>query len=349
MDRLRSTPMFVLLLWFSTGCATTGGRAKQTPPEESASGRLADVAIRLRGDLDNLVFPAEPAGANRMLTVTVRGGRPVAVWLAPNEEPRARTVLTKVDEGEYQINLYGRSVYEALSKQREGSFRVFVELPTGETARSVSIRYALTTAAEDLDFSWDKATTTLYQRSVRAFPGSQGRFRLTIGDITAGQVLVSVYGPRGTHVVDLRSMRPGNAFPIAFAQRTYMLVLDRLVNLLVGRDFAVFSLVSVEAWRRDRINRLLAAIEASDATFIRNDEELGRGAFVTLLRTKLGAYGHAGLSVDEFIERIATGSQRSGEPYRVRTADGEVVAAAAWMRQLATVQGRGTRRPEPVE
>ncbi len=110
-----------------------------------------------------------------------------------------------------------------------------------------------------------------------------------------------------------------------------------------------FSLVSAETWRRDRINRLLAAIEASDATFIRNDAELGGEAFATLLRTKLGAYGHAGLSVDEFIERIATGSQRSGEPYRVRTADGEVVEAATWMRQLAAVQDRAARSPEPVE
>ena len=339
-----SVPVFLLLFGPLAGCSTTNGRGELA--RSGRSGDAADVALRLTGDFDRLAIPVEPEGANRMLTATIRGSVPKSVWLAPNEASKHSAFLTKVDDGEYQINLYERAVYDALKGKPEGSFRIFAELPTGDIARSVSIRYTLAALPGELDFPWDKATVTLYQRSVRAIPGSRGQLFIQIGDITAGQVLVSVYGPENRPVLDMTSIRQGRALPVVVGQREYVLILDRLVNLLVGQDFAVFSLLPAEKWERDKIDRLLTSIETSGATFIRNGQELSGKHFAEFLRHKLGLSRE--LSVDQFIEEIASRSATTGNPYQVRTPDGEIADVAKWLRrQAAAIPGLDA--PEPAD
>lgn len=340
MSPVQEMRMALVLIVLSLSCSATDGRIEGSSAGDAPSGDAADVAIRLGGDLDHVSFPVDPSGSNRVLTATIRGGRPRSVWLAPNQASGNRAHLTKVDDGEYQINLYARAAYDALREGQDGSFRVFAELPSGETVGSVAIRYTIPAADVDVDFSWDKATVTLYQRSCKAIPGSNGRIVLDIGDITAGQVLVSAYGPGDQTVIDMTSMRVGSAVPMIVGDQTYMVVLDRLVNLFAGRDFAEFSFMSTEFWKKERIDRLLASIKASDATFIRNEQELDGRTFASHLRLKLGATERRHLPIDVFIEEIASRSWNTGQPYRVRQPDGETVDAAIWLRQqVAALSG----------
>jgi len=58
-------------------------------------------------------------------------------------------------------------------------------------------------------------------------------------------------------------------------------------------------------------------------------------AFATLLREKYARSGLKNVSVEEFIEQIATRSSTTGKPYRVKLPGGEVVEAAVWLRRQA--------------
>ncbi|NOX57476.1 MAG: DUF5329 domain-containing protein [Planctomycetes bacterium] len=308
----------------------------------SADAVSGQVSIRLSNISNSLLLPP-PKGANWILSASVRGGAVRSVWLAPSAISSARVSLTKVDRGEYQVNLYGRQVFELLKGQTpDGEFRIFAETSDGAIVESIAVRYTMRTPPKHLDFEWDRATVTIYQRCFKPLPGSHGNLRLHIGDITAGQVLVSVHCANQNPLVDMASLREGDSVRLDLEEKDYVLVLDRLVNLLLGRDYAVFSLVSADAWEQSEIERLLTLVGESEHIFLRTgddtsgkrvDQELKGDVFSTLLRQKLSFATPRVVSVNQFIEQIASRSWTSGKPYQVRLSNGDTVAAAIWLRQ----------------
>ncbi len=83
---------------------------------------------------------------------------------------------------------------------------------------------------------------------------------------------------------------------------------------------------------QSRIERLIMAIEArKDMKFIRNGSEYDGAAAARFLRGKLEAMGQEVTSAREFIERIASRSSMSGEPYRVKFADGKTMLASEFL------------------
>ena len=172
--------------------------------------------------------------------------------------------------GEFQVNLHGRAVYKALIEHPEGEFRVFADMTSGARPRSVAVRYVVAT----LVLTGDKVTLTVHQRSSRALPGSNHRIFLRLSDISAGQVLVSVYGPGAKTYLDQRPMRAGEIASISLDQAKYALVLDQLVNLFAGNDYAVFSIMPEAIWEREKLDRLLAWIASSDEVFHKDLEFL---------------------------------------------------------------------------
>lgn len=114
-----------------------------------------------------------------------------------------------------------------------------------------------------------------------------------------------------------------------------MLVVDRLVNLLVGRDFGVFSLMPRDEWERHKIDILLKMIETSDVTFIRNNEELTGAVFAEHLRQKREHLFPGVVSVDQFIDQVASRSSLSGSPYQVKLPDGQILDVATWLPKQA--------------
>jgi hypothetical protein len=184
-----------------------------------------------------------------------------------------------------------------------------------------------------LDLPWDRARMTIFQRASKKLPGEDGFLRVELGDISVGRVLVTVSGPNGEVVVDTTSLRQGDLVSLALAERDYVLRLDKLVNLPLGDDYAVFSLMMPQVWEAEKIDWLLDIIAASDGVFLRNDEELSGSAFAAHLRRKHDYYGAKNATVDEFIENIASRSVSTGNPYRVRLPDGGLVDASVWLRE----------------
>ncbi|MHC4092219.1 MAG: DUF5329 family protein [Planctomycetota bacterium] len=187
-----------------------------------------------------------------------------------------------------------------------------------------------------LDFPWEEARMTIGQRASRDLPGVDGFLRVQLGDITAGQVPVTLYGPKRELAVDTTLLRKGDVLSLSLAERDYVLRLVGLVNLVVGDDYAVFSLMLPHVWEAEKINSLLDdIIAASDAIFLRNEEELSGPAFAGHLRRKHQHYGPMDASVDEFIEKVASQSAPSGKPYHARLPGGEIVDVGVWLREHA--------------
>ncbi len=166
---------------------------------------------------------------------------------------------------------------------------------------------------------------TVNQRTTTPLPGSVGPIRLTIDDVTRGQVMTSLAAHEGTTLLAPTSLREGDTAPFQAGSRTYSLRLKTLTNNLIGNDSATFVVEPDGAVRpaSATIETLITAVANMDgAVFIRNGAEYSAGDAADHLRAKWQAAGEAVTTVDEFLRQVAGGSWLTGKPYRVRFADG---------------------------
>jgi hypothetical protein len=83
---------------------------------------------------------------------------------------------------------------------------------------------------------------------------------------------------------------------------------------------------------QSRIERLIRIVEArKDMKFIRNGSEYDCADAAKFLRGKLETMGKEVNTAREFIERIASRSSMSGEPYHVKFADGKTMLASQFL------------------
>jgi hypothetical protein len=81
-----------------------------------------------------------------------------------------------------------------------------------------------------------------------------------------------------------------------------------------------------------RIDKLIRFVESHKSMiFIRNGTEYTSEDAGKFLRGKLEAMGSDVKTAREFIDRIATKSSMSGEPYRVKFADGKTMLASHFL------------------
>jgi hypothetical protein len=77
------------------------------------------------------------------------------------------------------------------------------------------------------------------------------------------------------------------------------------------------------ASERDKVETLLAHVETlTDAVFIRNGKEYSARVAAKFLRGKWRTKAAAITTAEAFIEKVASFSSTTGEPYRIRLADG---------------------------
>ena len=94
------------------------------------------------------------------------------------------------------------------------------------------------------------------------------------------------------------------------------------------------------------IEYLLARIGESGLTFIRNGREHTAAEAAAHIRRK---YEHAKGDIqtpEDFIDKVASKSDLSGQPYRVKMPDGTTRLAADWLRGLLAEYR--AKKPEPV-
>lgn len=200
----------------------------------------------------------------------------------------------------------------------------------------------------------DPLRMTVVQRRSKIIPGSNGKIYLHIDDITGGQVLLEIWAHFNVPVVDTVSVKPGDVLDFEVGAQKYYLSVVELRNFLTGDDFGVFEISSErptvkkqEAEDRDQseeIEQLLKTMESSDLVFIRNGQESTAAEAAAHLRKKWQNATPKIVSVDNFINKIASASSVTGKPYKVKLPDGTVVEAQEWLRRQ--LEDR-TQEPNP--
>jgi hypothetical protein len=104
-------------------------------------------------------------------------------------------------------------------------------VPPGASAKLPAIRFL-------------PVNMTVKQRTTTAVPGSDESLKITVDDITAGQVMVSLAGAEGQGVLASTSINEGEAVEFKFQEQQYLLTLSDLNNELIGDDFATFVISS---------------------------------------------------------------------------------------------------------
>lgn len=82
------------------------------------------------------------------------------------------------------------------------------------------------------------------QRSARVLPGSGGTVKLHLGDITRGQVLVTIQDNRRRPIAGAFSVGGNDVVPFHVGRRQFYLKVIELRNLATGVDYGVFEITS---------------------------------------------------------------------------------------------------------
>ena len=218
--------------------------------------------------------------------------------------------------------------------EKHGGLEIVCGQQGGEERRLV-----LKAPPKGLSLVGDSITMTVVQRHSKEVPGSEGYLKMRIGDITGGQVLLSVTAADGQTLIAQKSVRAGDEETFVVGEEQYKLRAESLVNFIVGDDYGVFTVSRVlpvevdEIGEREKIGRLIAIIEESDITFIRNNRECTPKQAAEHIRKKYGFAQEDIQTLDEFIDKVASYSWTSGRDYLVRSPDGTEVKAKAWLRE----------------
>lgn len=210
----------------------------------------------------------------------------------------------------------------------------------GEGALEIEVRlggssavFAFAVVPGKLPLPDGSAQFVVQQRRSAMVPGSNGWLVVRIDDITMGGVLLDVATAEGAVLVPQQVVHEREALEFALADERYVLVIEKLVNLLIGDDHAELRVERAAGFQQDRIALLIRAVGGSEDTFVREGKDHTGAMAMQFLIAKLGSHRGPPPTVDEFVDTIASKSSKSGEPYQVRRKDGVTVTMQEWLRQ----------------
>lgn len=247
---------------------------------------------------------------------------------------RQATAVARLDDGEVPLvrrgdqGLWVLANDGALRERLLAAARLEVEFRRG--AQSTLFDFDL--VPDRLALPDGQATFVVQQRGKAPVPGSRNWLTVRIDDITMGRVLLDVTDGNGAIVVAQRLVNERDFVELPLAGERCVLVVDKLVNLLIGDDHAEFTVRPAAGFQPDRIGLLLRAVAASPDTFLREGAEHTGPVAAQFLLARLGGPVGRAVTVDEFVDRIASRSSRTGEPYHVRATDGTVTTMQQWLR-----------------
>jgi hypothetical protein len=307
--------------------ATIGDRTVQSAPIDWARGQddgAVRCVVRSQGARTQPAAPERPLWIDpRCLERIEIQGTTARQASAVARLQDAEVPLVRGNSGTWTLQADG------LVRERLDAATSFeVELKLG----SASTLFVFRCIPARLDLESVQQPLCVQQRRKAALPGSHGWLEVRIDDITRASVLLTIVAADGTEVVPQRLVHERDDVPFELADGRYALRVKRLVNLLVGDDHAEFTVHEAQGLQPDRIGQLLEAIAASKDTFVREGKDHGGAEAATFLRLKLAAREGSEPDVDDFVERIASTSSRTGDDYRVRTADGAETTMREWLR-----------------
>ena len=149
----------------------------------------------------------------------------------------------------------------------------------------------------------------------------------------------------GEEIVPATSVRQGESVVFELGSKPYTLRLTKLVNQILGPDWALFDVTDISPKVLIGIDDLLARIEIAEITFWRGNEKHTAREAADHLRTKMRLSPKPIRTTQEFIEKIASHSSTTGEEYEVELPDGLRVTARKWLE----AQVKAKRNPSSNE
>jgi hypothetical protein len=194
------------------------------------------------------------------------------------------------------------------------------------------------------------ASMTVKQRSTTPIPGSGEAVRLTIDDITRGQVMASLASKEGLPIMSQTSLSQGQSVTFLVNDARYVLHVTELNNALIGDDFASFEITeagSSTLTEKEKIDRLIEHVAGLEgATFIRNGEKHTPAQAAEHLRLKLSTLGDSAVTARGFIQLMATKSSLTGEPYEIILENGSTVSSGDYLKdQLERMESKAAATP----
>jgi hypothetical protein len=195
---------------------------------------------------------------------------------------------------------------------------------------------------------------TVKQRTTTAVPRSNEAVRLTVDDVTRGQVMASLAGKDGAVLLGPTSLIEGRTVPFKLGDVTYYLTLTNFDNEMVGDDSATFMITDAppsteppqndadrestdvrdEGAEKEYVGQLIEHIRNLEgAVFIRNSEEHTPAEAADHLQRKWDYAAEDISTAEEFIEQLASKSSTTGEPYRIRLEDGTEQPSGQYLRE----------------
>ncbi|MCR9248082.1 MAG: DUF5329 family protein [bacterium] len=264
--------------------------------------------------------------------------------------PRAK-VLARAGEIDFPLAWRARErqfrleLNDGLRDSMQLAGTLAIEIRTGPETRQFRWR-----VVPDRVTASDEQTFIVKQRRIGLVPGTRGWLEVRLGDITKGQVLLSIRDASDRVVVAERSVAPleGVDFSLPGGTNEYTLRIDRLVNRLVGDDHAELSVVPAKMFRADVITLLIRRVEATEGlTFVREGREYDAKMAARLLRARLGSHRGKRPTPREFAV-LAGRSSTTGKPYLVRTKRDpedenpvDEIPAQEWLESQITAIERG--------
>jgi hypothetical protein len=112
--------------------------------------------------------------------------------------------------------------------------------PTQARERSLAQKGAR--SAPKLDLPVESVEMTVVQREERSIPGSDGSVRVRLGDITEGQVLLSIGTDDDHKLLEWTSVAQGDTVRFSVGKQNYTARIEELRNVLIGDDFAKITI-----------------------------------------------------------------------------------------------------------
>jgi len=186
---------------------------------------------------------------------------------------------------------------------------------------------------------------TIDQRSAGIVPQFDTKVLIALGDISRGDVLVTIKVDNESVLAGPTSMREGDTLLFTFEDVDYAAELLDMERELIGTDRATFRVRLAAGARLNETQKIEKLIDSlatmQGATFIRNDESHTAVEAAEHLRSKWKWAGNRITTAEQFIDQLATRSSQSGKPYVIRMADGTDVEAGPYLReQLGKIESR---------
>ena len=209
---------------------------------------------------------------------------------------------------------------------------------SGRNADSAAVQTPAAPKPPPIALPDGKAVMRIAQRNSQVVPGSDGMIQVHIADVTAGQVELSVFHKDGRALVGTTSMKEGDETDFVVGGFEYVVSISELNNYLLGGDDAVIEIRQGKKSGgnidpKKMIELLLAEVESSGLTFIRNGKEHSPEKAAAHLRRKWRYAGSKIKTPEQFIDELASKSSTTGKPYLMRLKDGSTVKSADWLRE----------------